>query len=33
MHDETHIVRRIESQVRGIERMIDEDRHCIELGL
>jgi DNA-binding FrmR family transcriptional regulator len=30
-HDELNRLRRIEGQVRGLQRMIDEDRYCIDL--
>lgn len=30
-HDELNRLRRIEGQVRGIQRMIEEDRYCIDI--
>ena len=30
-HDELNRLRRIEGQVRGLQRMIDEDRYCIDI--
>ncbi len=30
-HDEIHRLRRIEGQVRGLQRMIDEDRYCVDI--
>ena len=34
MHDRTHLVnrlRRIEGQVRGVTKMIEEDRYCLDV--
>jgi len=30
-HDELNRLRRIEGQVRGLQRMIEEDRYCIDI--
>jgi DNA-binding FrmR family transcriptional regulator len=30
-HDEINRLRRIEGQVRGLQRMIEEDRYCIDI--
>jgi len=30
-HDEIRRLRRIEGQVRGLQRMIEEDRYCIDI--
>lgn len=30
-HDEIRRLRRIEGQIRGLQRMIDDDRYCIDI--